>query len=153
SPRGTIVSTGEDLPRGQSLRARLLVLELAAGELDWALLTACQRDAAAGLYAQALAGHVRWLAPQIAGLPRGLRRGPAAVRGRDRAQGVPARTPGILAVLAAGWRGWLDYALAGRAVTPGERDALKRRVWQALLEVGAEQAAHVREADPVEQFL
>src|SRR5216683_991406 len=34
-PRGTILSTGEDVPRGQSLRARMLVLELAPGELDW----------------------------------------------------------------------------------------------------------------------
>src|SRR5262249_6141580 len=60
-PRGIILSTGEDVPRGQSLRARLLVMELAPGELDWARLTACQGDAAAGLYAQALAGYLRWL--------------------------------------------------------------------------------------------
>src|SRR5206468_3731005 len=39
-PRGSIISTGEDVPRGQSLRARLLVLELAPGELDWSRLTA-----------------------------------------------------------------------------------------------------------------
>ena len=33
-PRGLIVSTGEDVPSGQSLRARMLVLELAPGDID-----------------------------------------------------------------------------------------------------------------------
>ena len=32
-PRGMIISTGEDIPSGQSLRARLLVLELTPGEI------------------------------------------------------------------------------------------------------------------------
>ena len=32
-PRGLILSTGEDVPRGQSLRARLLVLEVSPGRL------------------------------------------------------------------------------------------------------------------------
>src|SRR5262249_25022379 len=62
-PRGTILSTGEDAPRGPSLRARLLVLELSRGELNWAPVTAAQHAAAAGQYAQALAGYLRWLAP------------------------------------------------------------------------------------------
>jgi hypothetical protein len=55
-PRGLIVSTGEDTPRGQSLRARLFVLELGPGDLDFELLSQAQADAAAGLYAQAMAG-------------------------------------------------------------------------------------------------
>ena len=46
-PRGLIVSTGEDIPSGQSLRARLLVLELAPGDIDTAVLsrssTECRR--------------------------------------------------------------------------------------------------------------
>jgi len=50
-PRGMIVSTGEDVPRGHSLRARLFVLELGVGELRWDRLSACQKDAAEGKYA------------------------------------------------------------------------------------------------------
>jgi hypothetical protein len=34
-PRALILSTGEDVPRGQSLRARMLVLGLGPGQLDW----------------------------------------------------------------------------------------------------------------------
>src|SRR5262249_34850875 len=32
-PRGLVLSTGEDVPRGQSLRARLLTLEVSPGDL------------------------------------------------------------------------------------------------------------------------
>jgi hypothetical protein len=152
-PRGTILSTGEDVPRGQSLRARLLVLELAPGALDWARLTACQRDAAAGLYAAALAGYVRWLAPRYPAIHDGLRAETATLRERVRAEGLHARTPGILADLAAGWRHWLDYALEAGAIDQGERDSLARRAWVALLAAGEVQAEQVAAADPVTQFL
>src|SRR5262249_32749850 len=69
-PRGLVLSTGEDTPRGQSLRARVLVLEVSPGDLGPQpgepnpALTACQQDAAAGKYAAALAGFLAWLAPQ-----------------------------------------------------------------------------------------
>ncbi|MGH2688806.1 MAG: hypothetical protein ACRDKW_08370, partial [Actinomycetota bacterium] len=53
-PRGLILSTGEDVPRGQSLRARMLVLELERGDVDWDALTRCQRAAADGALARSL---------------------------------------------------------------------------------------------------
>ena len=58
-PRGLIVSTGEDIPRGQSLRARLLTLELGPIDVDWSRLTMCQADASTGLYALFALGMAR----------------------------------------------------------------------------------------------
>ncbi|MGE5620090.1 MAG: hypothetical protein ACM3US_12635 [Sphingomonadaceae bacterium] len=55
-PRGLLLSTGEDSPRGQSLRARLLILELDPGDIDWARVGICQSHAADGVYARSLAG-------------------------------------------------------------------------------------------------
>jgi hypothetical protein len=153
APRGTVLSTGEDVPRGQSLRARLLVLELAPGELGWARLTACQRDAAAGLYAAALAGFVCWLAPRYLAIRDGLRAEAAALRERVHAEGLHARTPGVVADLAAGWRYWLDYALQIGAVSAEEREELDRRAWGALLEAADRQAEHVQAAEPCGHFL
>jgi hypothetical protein len=49
-PRALILSTGEDIPRSQSLRARMLVLEHGEGDVGWEKLTECQHDAEAGLY-------------------------------------------------------------------------------------------------------
>jgi Domain of unknown function (DUF927) len=61
-PRGLILSTGEDVPRGKSLRARVFILELSPKALDWERVTRCQQDANEGLYAQAMAGYLQWLA-------------------------------------------------------------------------------------------
>jgi hypothetical protein len=152
-PRGTILSTGEDVPRGHSLRARLLILELGPGELDWARLNDCQRAAAAGLFAQALSGFVKWLAPRYSAIRVGLATETAALRERVRAEELHARLPGIVADLATGWHYWLDYALEASAIGVAERDALARRVWQALLAAAARQAEHVEAADPCCHFL
>jgi hypothetical protein len=152
-PRGTILATGEDVPRGQSLRARLLTVELGRGELDWSRLTACQRDAAGGLYALALAGYVRWLAPRYPAVRDGLAAEAAALRVRVQAGGLHARTPGIVADLAAGWRHYLDYALEAGAIDQPRHDELSGRVWDALLAAGAEQDAHVAAAEPCGYFL
>src|SRR5712691_8488570 len=46
-PRAFILSTGEDVPRSQSIRPRLLILELSNGAIKSSQLTECQRDATA----------------------------------------------------------------------------------------------------------
>ena len=71
-PRGLILSTGEDVPKGQSLRARMLILQLGLDDVDWRRLTGCQREATSGLYAQALADFICWLAPRYAEVRRQL---------------------------------------------------------------------------------
>ncbi len=55
-PRSLVLSTGEDIPAGSSLRARMLVIEISAGEINKTALTSCQRDGDDGLYAKAMAG-------------------------------------------------------------------------------------------------
>jgi hypothetical protein len=154
-PRGLILSTGEDVPPGQSLRGRLLVLELARDELVLAALTPHQEAAAAGLYARALAGFICWLAPRYGELCRRLPGERAALRDRARAEaaGGSPRTPGIVADLALGLSLFLDFAEAAGALAPAGRADLTRRGWRALLAVAAEQAAHVEAADPVGLYL
>jgi hypothetical protein len=154
-PRGLIVSTGEDVPPGQSLRGRLLVLEVSPGDVPLAHLTDHQRAAAAGLLAQALAGFVRWLAPRYGDLCGRLPGERAALRDRALAEAAPGstRTPGIVADLAIGLNRFLDFARAVGAISPADRDALSRRGWQALLEAAARQAEHVRAAEPTALFL
>jgi hypothetical protein len=152
-PRGLIVSTGEDVPRGQSLRSRLFNVEISPGDVKTARLTACQRDAAAGLYAQALAGFVRWLAPRYADLRIRLRQEAADLRDRARAEGQHARTPGIVADLTLGLKYFLDFAVEAGAVTPAERGDLARRCRAALGEGADAQARHVEAAEPCGHFL
>jgi hypothetical protein len=155
-PRGLIVSTGEDVPRGQSLRARLLVLEIAAGDLgspgNAHELTRCQRDAAAGQYASALAGFLKWLAPRYAQVRDAAHAEAAQLRIELPACGH-ARTPGIIADLLVGLRLFLDFALECGAIDAGQRDHHLQAGREALLRAGAAQAEQASTAEPAGRFL
>jgi hypothetical protein len=152
-PRGLIVTTGEEVPHGHSLRARVLVNEVAPGEVNWESLTDCQHAAADGLYAQAMAGYLQWLAPQYEDVRRGLRAEVVKLREKVEAEGMHARTPGILADLAVGWRYWLMFARTVGAIDEAEQKALAEKVWVALLAAGGEQAALGEAAEPCSTFL
>jgi hypothetical protein len=152
-PRGLILSTGEDIPRGQSLRARQLILELAPGDVHWDKLTCAQKDAMSGKYAAALAAYVQWLAPRISTIRQELAQKTAALRKELRTVGQHARTPGIVADLLFGWLRFLDFALECGAITIVGYAGLRGRVRKALLEVAARQAAHLECAEPAGQFL
>lgn len=152
-PRGLILSTGEDVPRGQSVRARLLAIEVERGDIDAAKLTAAQHAAAAGLYAAAMASFVCWLAPQYDAVRGRLAAERSELRDRAASAGQHARTPGIVADLALGLRHLLNFAAEAGAIDAAERATLWERGWAALGESGAAQAEHGRAADPVEQFV
>jgi hypothetical protein len=152
-PRGLIVSTGEDVPRGQSLRSRLLALETTADDMNWQALTACQEDAAAGLYAQALAAFLSWLAPRYGEVRDGLDAARSGLRALAAAAGQHARTPGIVADLALGLHHLLDFAREVGAVDAATAAAHWERGWAALCEAAAAQDEHVRSAEPVGHFL
>jgi hypothetical protein len=152
-PRALILSTGEDVPRGQSLRARMLVLEHGEGDVDWERLTGCQRDAEAGLYAVAMSGFVSWLAPRYGEV---LRRMPEEARElrEDASQaGQHKRTPGIVADLALGLKYFLAFAEKAGAVTTEEAAELWERGWKAILGAAASQAGHQVASEPARRFV
>ena len=152
-PRGLILSTGEDTPRGQSLRARLFVNDLADGDLDWERITNCQEDAAAGLYAQALAGFIWWLSLQYEEVQENLRGQLNELREQVFQKGMHKRTASIIANLALGFRYFLAYAEDIGAVNEEERQVLWKRCWSALGEAAAAQHRYQSASDPVERFL
>lgn len=154
-PRGLIVSTGEDIPRGQSLRARLCILEVGPRDVAVSRLTAAQVDAAAGKFAAALAGFICWLSPQYGAVRDRLRTESAELRSFALSSGQHrhARTPDITASLALGLRYLLAYAIEVGAVTKAESAALWARGWAALNDTAAAQAEHVAAAEPTAHFL
>ena len=155
-PRGTILSTGEDVPRGQSLRSRLLVSEVpkdGPGSIDWDALTLCQRDAADGLYAQAMAGYIRWLAPRYKDIQTNLKAEISELRAQAHQDGQHCRTPDIVANLAVGFRYFLAFAVEVEALTESQSDDLWRRCWNALGEAAAAQGEHQTDSEPVGRFL
>jgi hypothetical protein len=152
-PRGLILSTGEDVPRGQSLRSRMLVLELAPGDVDPDRLSACQADALAGRYARALAAYLRWLAGRYEAMAAELPGRIAELLARAVTSAPHRRTPMVLANLAIGLETFLEFALESGALSAVDNEVLWERAWRALGESGAQQAEQQRTADPAQRFL
>jgi hypothetical protein len=152
-PRGLVLSTGEDVPRGQSLRARVLVLEVGPADVNQELLSLCQADAAAGLYAAAMAGFIGSIAGRYGEIRGGLRA--EVVRRRDQALGSRShrRTPEIVANLAIGIDHFLTFAETVGAIGSQEHETLSKRCWLALEDAAGGQADHQAASEPGKRFL
>jgi hypothetical protein len=183
SPRGLAIASGEDLPRGHSLRARLLGLELTREEVKFHRFSQCQKDGQDGVYALAMAAFICWLAKRYQTIKDELKAQTDALRDKlgkrlrqtdadtnsdadetdDRTKGEAddeaveaqhhARTPTTIAELAIGWKYFLDFALDTGAIELATREALAVRARDALLDVAAHQAEFTEEAEPTGQFL
>ena len=151
-PRGLILSTGEDVPRGQSLRARNLIIETGPNDLDWDLVTQCQEDASAGRYASAMSGFVRWLAGSLEATQRRLEERSNALRTEASIGSGYRRTPSIVASLGAGLEIFLDFAQDCGAITKKESQSLWNACWQALHEAAQQQVEQQRDAEPTRRF-
>ena len=153
-PRGIVVSSGEDIPRGQSLRCRALILEMSPGEVDLGRLTTAQDLAGQGVFAQSMAAYIQWLAPQIETLkvetPIRLRELRAKARCQPHSHD---RTPDILASLAVGWEAFLRFAHDAGVVSEEEQSGLWKRCWQTLLEVAEAQAGFQADEEPTARFI
>lgn len=148
-PRALILSTGEDIPKGQSIRARLLILELAPGGLDWRRLSQAQEDAAQGVYAAALAGFIGWLAEDYHG--RRVQFGSEHARLRSELQtGGHKRTADAGAQLLAALSLYLDFAEQAGAVS--DRPQLWARFYAGITGALEPQAALQSQSDPVARF-
>lgn len=152
-PRGLLVSTGEDVPRGQSIRARILTCELGPHDLDWTRITEAQKDAAEGRYGQTLAGFVAWIAPQHDGLLEGVHALVPRLRDRAAQSAAHRRTPHIVGNLAAGWSVFLQFGQAVGAISEADGSRIWGRVWSALGRAASVQAHHQRGGDPAQRFL
>lgn len=152
-PRGMTLSTGEDVPRGQSLRARMLILEVGRETVDFDALSNHQRAGANGAYAAAMTGFLQWLAVDFDGRQAILKARVAELRGHAWASRQHKRTPALIADLAAGWEVLLRYAQESGAITAAEYQNLWQRGWHALGEAAAAQTAHQTARDPVARYL
>jgi hypothetical protein len=151
-PRGTIVSTGEDVPRGHSLRARLLIIEVEPGDVDFVRLSACQADAAVGIYAGVMAAYVRWLAPRFEEAVREFKAEAVRLRGELTTADQHRRTPAMIGELIAGFELFVRFATEAGAITGDEAASLRERCRRSLLEAASAQEAHQRDADPCERY-
>lgn len=151
-PRGLILATGEDVPRGHPITARLAVVAIQRGAVSLPRLSACQKDAAAGLYATAMAGFLGWLGPRYGDVRDGLDADRVELRDRFVGQFPHARTPDVVANLLLGLRYLLRFAEEVGTIDRSERVQLWQRGTTAFRLVAEQQGEHQRAADPVARF-
>ena len=153
-PHALRVCTGEDRPRGQSILARLLVLELDEVLVGAERFTQCQQDATHGLFAQAFAGYVRYLAGRYDHLRRDYRAEHHALREKFQQMGAAhRRTADIVADLTLGWRVFIAFAFEAGAVSEGEMLRLGEHMRAALEQAAQSQAVHVTQAEPAKRYV
>jgi hypothetical protein len=152
-PRSLIISSGEDLFQGHSLMARVLLLDVPREGMDWAKLSACQRDAAEGLYSQAMAAYLRWLAPRYEAIQQALPDRIRALRQEFSSAAQHQRTPEAIANLLVGLSYFLEFAQEVGALTAAAcKDCwdLARIVLEAVAHA---QAGHHDEDKPAQRFV
>ena len=149
-PRGLIGSTGEETPAGASLRARMAVSEVRTDDINEEELTIAQRQAAAGVYARAMAGFIRWLAPQLDKVQAEFK----AMREERRHQFEIShkRSADVFAQLSAAWTILLRFAREIGAVREPECSTIEAEVGKAMEELIAEQKELQASADPIARF-
>jgi hypothetical protein len=152
-PRALVIVTGEFLPAGHSLRARMVVVELKPGDVDLAVLTELQQAAAAGQLASGMATFIKWLALQLNDAQDALRTRANEIRDELVSRAWHGRTVNNVAQLVAAGEILLRFALDVGVLDEQQHAELLGDCLMVLLELGEAQKQHLRDADPVDQFL
>jgi hypothetical protein len=151
-PRALVLATGEEVPPGQSIRARQLIVELGSGEVDRAQLSECQRAGNQGQFSAAMGAYISWIARHHQELQERLQIRVRDLRSRGYGRALHARLPSALAELQTGWELFLEFAVEIGAIDKPEQKDLEQRFKQALGELGVRQAKY-HSCDPALRFM
>ena len=151
-PRALLLATGEEVPRGQSLRARLLIVEVAPGDVDRATLNECQQAGQQGILSSAMGAYLNWIAGRYEEIQRRLKARAQELQNLY-SDAVHARLPGTLAELHSGFEIWLQFALEVGSITTTEHSQLAQRNGAALHELATLQTKFHLASDPAVRFL
>lgn len=152
-PRGLIVSTGEDVPRGQSLRGRLLTIEIDKWTVDWNAVTACQEKAASDLYARSMSGFLKWIANRYTLIRKNLRSDIAELRQTGLQNAAHKRAPMITASLTLGIRYFAQFAADAGAFSARQAEQFQLRGRSALAKAAAAQVFQQTSSEPAARFI
>ena len=150
-PRGLLISTGEQLPSGQSHTARLFATELEMDSINAGRLTEAQRQA--HLYPSAMAGYIAWLKEHWAEVSRNLPKAWEEWRNKAQVEAAHPRLPEAVAWLYAGFNLALTFAGEKGALAPEKFNELQDRGWTLFVDLAANQGGRVEEERPGKRFL
>ena len=154
TPRGVVSSSGEDLPTGRSLRARMWLCDLEPGQVDLDTLSRCQEHARRGTFAASLSAYLQWTAARVDTLRAHI---PARYE-QLRTEAPPQlrdhpRIGANWAALVLAVETFLNFATSIGAVDETERDALFSRFWNALTVQGVAQMDVQEQSEDATRFV
>ncbi|MBK8202396.1 MAG: DUF3854 domain-containing protein [Bdellovibrionales bacterium] len=152
-PRGLVLSTGEDLPKTQSIRARLLVIEFNEDDLNFDLLTGAQKSAEEGGFARAMTGYIQWLAARVPELRKEMGERHHQLRREFSVSGTHKRAPEIAAGLMMAFEIFLRFAHEQKAITKEHSAELHQKMEAALSSAIEAQQIFQASEDPSIRFL
>lgn len=154
--RSMTIITGEDLPKGQSLLGRMLVLELLRNDVDCAALTRLQQAARDAKLSELMATYVQWLAPRMDNFKKNIPKLIVSLRDDAIQAGFASshpRAPDIYASLVVGADTFLHFLKDSGALSDDQAALLSDNMQAQLKKVFGEQSVYQSEQDECERFL
>jgi len=149
-PRGLILSTGEDVPEGHSIRARMFILDLTPGDVSPEDLSRAQD--ARPHYQNAMAHWIQWLAEDLRN--RQLEHAELAKRIRDDNRDMGhTRTPQMVGQLIATAKSIMQFGLDRKFIDQAEADRLLANADESVKVMADLQAQYLEAADPADAFV
>ena len=149
-PRGLVMSSGEDTPEGQSLRGRMVIIELSKGDVKPENLTRAQKRREE--YPKAMADFIQWIADnreaKLAKFDEDRQ------RIRDENLGVGhTRTPQMVGDLIAAAEMWFAYGLERGYTDEQDAATWMEAMSDGIKEMAEDQERFISESDPAETFV
>ncbi len=156
-PRGLILATGEEIPKGESLQARFLVIPIEPGDINLEAVTRCQGAGGEGRSAQVMAAYVQWVAENYESIKRDkaiyMEHFRRHLNLNTNLPPIHPRTQQIIADLFVGIYFFCEFAKSKGLLTPRDPRPFYESAWQALVTVASLQAHTQAVTNPANQFL
>ena len=150
-PRGLLISTGEQLPSGQSHTARLFATELEMDSINAGRLSEAQRQAS--LYPYAMSSYIAWLKERWEEIATELPKAWEGWRNKAQTEAAHPRLPEAVAWLYAGFDMGVSFAEDKGVLTTEKAEEHRLSGWKLFVELAANQGGRVEEERPGKRFL
>lgn len=154
--RSMTIATGEDLPKGQSIIGRLLVLELTRADVDLVTLSRLQNAADTGALSRLMSFYIQWLCSRLDDLKASFGESIRCLRDaalRDGFANSHTRAPEIYANLVAGSEVFVDCLIDAGLIDSVQSNVMLATIEDGLKAAFAEQDTYISEQDEVDRFI
>lgn len=153
--RSLTIMTGEDLPKGQSILARLLVIELAKNDVHIPTLGRLQKYTMDGAFSRIMAANLQWLAPRLDALKTEFPKSVTDLRDTAISMNLiksHSRAPEMFANLVAGANQFYEFLADVGMIDSTTKETTQDAIERALITAFKTQSSYQAEQDEVERF-